>query len=334
MNGNGFLQAMTNLDDDFVMEVMPQTEKITSDAKRRVKWQVVAIAAACLAIVGGGVLAANYFAGKEEKEATTPVSNQTAAGIGMEETNTESAKVTDELNTGKEETVQETKDHMKDAKASESNLTEGTIPEMQNPDVNVGEKINRENCQFVSGIGDLAKGYDSTGELEKDADLIVVGTVVRQENYYLQHNVHQFAWIKIEEVKAGSANPSETILIQQIGGYTTYKEWNENIQFEGKPGDGEPTIDEDQVTAHGIDGYYPVVEGDKVLLYLKETGETHEKENSKIYVPVGTYFGVFYWCEERNQFVFPEPYCFAPTDDETEPWKDHLKDHPVMTVDG
>lgn len=84
MNGNGFLQAMTNLDDDFVMEVMPQTEKITSDAKRRVKWQVVAIAAACLAIVGGGVLAANYFAGKEEKEATTPVSNQTAAEIGME----------------------------------------------------------------------------------------------------------------------------------------------------------------------------------------------------------------------------------------------------------
>ena len=328
MNGNGFLQAMTNLDDDFVMEVMPQTEKITSDAKRRVKWQVVAIAAACLAIVGGGVLAANYFAGKEEKEAMTPVSNQTAAEIGMEETNPESAKVTDELNTGKEETVQETKNHTKDAKAGETAL------ETRDPDARTGEQSVRERCQFVSGIGDLAKEYDSTGELEKDADLILVGTVVRQENYYLQHNVHQFAWIKIEEVKAGSANPSETILIQQIGGYTTYKEWNENIQFEGKPGDGEPTIDEDQVTAHGIDGYYPVVEGDKVLLYLKETGETHEKENSKIYVPVGTYFGVFYWCEERNQFVFPEPYCFAPTDDETEPWKDHLKDHPVMTVDG
>lgn len=328
MNGNGFLQAMTNLDDDFVMEVMPQIEKITSDAKRRVKWQVVAIAAACLAIVGGGVLAANYFAGKEEKEATTPVSNQTAAEIGVEETNHESAKVTDELNTGKEETVQETKNHTKDAKAGETTL------ETRDPDARTGEQSVRERCQFVSGIGDLAKGYDSTGELEKDADLIVVGTVVRQENYYLQHNVHQFAWIKIEEVKAGSANPSETILIQQIGGYTTYKEWNENIQFEGKPGDGEPTIDEDQVTAHGIDGYYPVVEGDKVLLYLKETGETNKKENSKIYVPVGTYFGVFYWCEERNQFVFPEPYCFAPTDDETEPWKDHLKDHPVMTVDG
>ena len=330
MNGNGnrFLQAMTNLDDDFVMEVMPQTEKITSDAKRRVKWQVVAIAAACLAIVGGGVLAANYFAGKEEKEATTPVSNQTAAEIGIEETNTESAKVTDELNTGKEETVQETKDHMKDAKASETAL------ETRDPDARTGDQSVRERCQFVSSIGDLAKVYDSTGELEKDAELIVVGTVVRQENYYLQHTVHQFAWIKIEEVKAGSANLGDTILIQQIGGYATYKEWIENTQFEGKPGDGEPTIDEDQVTAHGIDGYYPVVEGDKVLLYLKETGETHEKENSKIYVPVGTYFCVFYWCEERNQFVFPEPYCFAPTDDETEPWKDHLKDHPVMTVDG
>ncbi|MBQ5968064.1 MAG: hypothetical protein IJL60_09875 [Clostridiales bacterium] len=328
MNGNGFLQAMTNLDDDFVMEVMPQTEKITSDAKRRVKWQVVAIAAACLAIVGGGVLAANYFAGKEEKEATTPISNQTAAGIGMEETNTESAKVTDELNTGKEETVQETKDHMKDAKAGETAL------ETRDPDARTGDQSVRERCQFVSSIGDLAKVYDSTGELEKDADLIVVGTVVRQENYYLQHTVHQFAWIKIEEVKAGSANLGDTILIQQIGGYATYKEWIENTQFEGKPGDGDPTIDENQITAYGIDGYYPVVEGDRVLLYLKETGDTYEPENSKIYVPVGTYFGVFYWCEERNQFVFPEPYCFAPTDDETEPWKDHLKDHPVMTVDG
>ena len=328
MSGDEFLKAMSNLDDDFVMEVMPQAEKTPSDAKRRVKWQVVAIAAACLTIVGGGVLAANYFAGKEEKEATTPVSNQTATEIGIEETNTESAKVTDELNTGKEETVQETKDHMKDAKASETAL------ETRDPDARTGDQSVRERCQFVSSIGDLAKVYDSTGELEKDADLIVVGTVVRQENYYLQHTVHQFAWIKIEEVKAGSANPSETILIQQIGGYATYKEWIENTQFEGKPGDGDPTIDENQITAYGIDGYYPVVEGDRVLLYLKETGETHEKESSKIYVPVGTYFGVFYWCEERNQFVFPEPYCFAPTDDETEPWKDHLKDHPVMTVDG
>lgn len=330
MSGDEFLKAMSNLDDDFVMEVMPQTEKITSDAKRRVKWQVVAIAAACLTIVGGGVLAANYFAGKEEKEATTPVSNQTATEIGIEETNTESAKVTDELNTGKEETVQETKDHMKDAKASESNLTEGTIPEMQNPDVNVGEKINRENCLYVSSIGDLAKVYSSTDELEKDADLIVVGKVIRQKNTFETHLVSQFAWIEIEEVRTGSANLGDTILIQQIGGYATYKEWIENTQFEGKPGDGDSTIDENQITAYGIDGYYPVVEGDRVLLYLKETGDTYEPENSKIYVPVGTYFGVFYWCEDRNQFVFPQPYYFG-NEKKAGPWEDHLKDDPFMT---
>ncbi len=316
MSGDEFLKAMSNLDDDFVMEVMPQTEIIISDAKRRVKWQVVAIAAACLAIVGGSVLAANYFAGKEEKEATTPVSNQTAAEIGIEETNTESAKVTDALNTGKEETVQETKDHMKDAKASESNL--------------VSEKINRENCLYVSSIGDLAKVYSSTDELEKDADLIVVGKVIRQKNTFETHLISQFAWIEIEEVRTGSANIGDTILIQQIGGYATYKEWIENTQFEGKPGDGDPTIDENQITAYGIDGYYPVVEGDRVLLYLKETGDTFELENSKIYVPVGTYFGVFYWCEDRNQFVFPQPYYFG-NEKNAGPWEDHLKDDPFMT---
>lgn len=267
--------------------------------------RVIAVAAGCLALVAGGIFVGKILSLKAETKPANRNESQSSIASDAAVLSGETTDTTRSTETELQGSVEEKKQH---------------------------KSIYRDACQFSSAKGDMAKIYGSTEELEKEADLIVVGTVVRQENYYMMSTmIGQYAWIEVEEVRVGNAVPGEEILIFQMGGYATYKEWVENTEFEGKPGDGSPTVNDDQIMAFGLNGYYPVVTGDKVLLYLQEMDDPNEENKDKIYYPVGDYFGVFYWSEDRNQFVFPQPYFFDTNEGDF--WMEHLKNNPIMTVD-
>lgn len=302
MNGKEFLVAMTNLDEDLIMDVMPRKIEKLRSAKRMTRWHIVAIAAICLALVGGSIFLLKSLSGKDNVKPTNVSVSQSSNVPDTTSLNGEATDIT---------SATESRESSEEKKPSNS--------------------IDRDACQYGSAKAEMRKIYVSKEDLENDAELIVVGTVIRQENYYSMSMLYQYAWIEVEEVLAGNALPGETIRILQMGGYATYKEWIENTEFEGKPGDGAPTVGDDQMMAYGTNGYYPVVTGDKVLLYLQKTEDPRAENIDDLYYPVGDYFGVFYWSEERNQFVFPQPY--ADDSSEVIPWEEHLKNNPLMTVD-
>ena len=194
------------------------------------------------------------------------------------------------------------------------------------PAASVENPSSRNLYFYVSALADDAKLYSSVDELSNDADLIITGKVVNQENYFHMDMIYQLAFVKVESVRKGGIQVGDTILVSQRGGYATYKEWTEGTHFEPKEGDGDPTVDMDQIIAFGYNGYYPITMSDEVLLFLKETDNPYENEKGDIYAPLSGYSGVFY--RSGDEYVFPS--AFQESTCSAQAWKDHLKKNALL----
>ena len=71
------------------------------------------------------------------------------------------------------------------------------------PAASVENPSSRNLYFYVSALADDAKLYSSVDELSNDADLIITGKVVNQENYFHMDMIYQLAFVKVESVRKG-----------------------------------------------------------------------------------------------------------------------------------
>jgi hypothetical protein len=185
-----------------------------------------------------------------------------------------------------------------------------------------------EDRVYVSGTSDTYATYDSLDTLIPASKLIVEAEVLSQETYYHLGLIHTLSKVKIVIVYSGDVEINDTIQISQTGGFTTYEEWLAASGFQPKEGDGEATYAPDTLMAFGMNGYYPVEKGDRVLLFLQDPDNPYESQYGEIYSPLGGYQGVYYPSIDRTQFIVPNPY----KEDGYKTIEDRIKDGGIRSI--
>lgn len=114
------------------------------------------------------------------------------------------------------------------------------------------------------------KYYDSIDELFEISELIITGDCISSKPVYQLGQIYTVSEIKVNSCYKGAAGSGDIIQVVEIGGRDTYGEWRKNCNSEVKDFPTETHPDDSNVVI-GIDGFYPIKEGDSVLLFLGDT---------------------------------------------------------------
>ena len=167
--------------------------------------------------------------------------------------------------------------------------------------------LNNDDVMYMYEQGDYTAGYDSVAELQKDAYGIVTGTVLSAKPIFRSNILHTLSEVSVETVYGGPFTKSDVIYIEEHGGQVTMADYIKGTELENEAVEEIDTDTEKTSVVVGIDGYYPMPLGRRVLLFLQDSGLKTEETDQKIYSCLGGYKGIFYQQSDKYTYVNPKP---------------------------
>lgn len=199
--------------------------------------------------------------------------------------------------------------------------TESKTPEISSTDetTEIAAITDGENARWFTSYTDRAKIYNIVDELSNTAELIIEGDCVEANPVYKLNMLYTLSKIEVTAVHKGDVNIGDTIMVVEIGGRTNFKDYDANCNTVEKDfeANGERLSDDCSVV-FGVDGFYPLKAGEKVLLFLGDTSGFLDGIDDALYGIVGDYDGKLY-AQGDGTYKRPSPgendsYCF---DDDT-----------------
>jgi hypothetical protein len=187
------------------------------------------------------------------------------------------------------------------------------------------EPIYDENeIRYISNSTDKLV-YDSLDELNKDADFVVTGACISSKPVFQNNIVYTLSEFKIDSIFRGDLTKGDTILIIEMGGRTTYGEYNKNCPGEKKAFETGDPMPSDYQMVTGIDGFFPLKEGEQVLLFLADSTGFIKSIEQQVFGIWGAYDGKLFLQPDGVTYARPLP----SNNDKIEFGEDTLK----ITVD-
>ncbi len=170
------------------------------------------------------------------------------------------------------------------------------------------EPIYDENeIRYISNSTDKLV-YDSLDELNKDADFVVTGACISSKPVFQNNIVYTLSEFKIGSIFRGDKlTEGDTILIIEMGGRTTYGEYNKNCPSEKKAFETGDPMPSDYQMVTGIDGFFPLKEGEQVLLFLADSTGFIKSNEQQMFGIWGAYDGKLFLQPDGVTYARPLP---------------------------
>ncbi len=150
-----------------------------------------------------------------------------------------------------------------------------------------------------------AKVYRSIDELAKASAVIVAGECVSARPVYQMDNIYTLSEIRISDVYKGNVAAGETIQVVEMGGRDTYGEYSRHCFTDEKDFTKLTYPDHFKVVC-GADGFWPMKEGEQVLLFLGDTTGFLKEADGTLYDIIGDYDGKLY-LQSGGTYTRPSP---------------------------
>ena len=168
-----------------------------------------------------------------------------------------------------------------------------------------------------------AKVYRSIDELAETSAVIITGECVSAKAVYQMDNIYTLSEIRIIEVYKGQINAGDIIQVIEMGGRDTYGEYSKHC-FTDEKDFTELTYPDYFKVVCGADGFWPMKEGEQVLLFLGDTTGFLKDIDGTLYDIIGDYDGKLYLQSdgtysrpspsETDEYVFEEGNLTADTE--------------------
>ena len=155
-----------------------------------------------------------------------------------------------------------------------------------------------------------AKVYRSVDELAETSAVIITGECVSAKAVYQMDNIYTLSEIRIIEVYKGQINAGDIIQVIEMGGRDTYGEYSKHC-FTDEKDFTELTYPDYFKVVCGADGFWPMKEGEQVLLFLGDTTGFLKDIDGTLYDIIGDYDGKLY-LQSDGTYSRPSP---SETDD-------------------
>jgi hypothetical protein len=150
-----------------------------------------------------------------------------------------------------------------------------------------------------------AKIYRSIDELAKASTVIGAGECISARPIYQMDNIYTLSEIRITEVYKGNVTSGETIQVVEMGGRDTYGEYSRHCFMDEKDFTKLTYPDYFKVVC-GADGFWPMKEGEQVLLFLGDTIGFLKEIDGTLYGIIGDYDGKLY-LQNDGTYKRPSP---------------------------
>ena len=149
------------------------------------------------------------------------------------------------------------------------------------------------------------KYYDSIEELFDVSEVVITGDCISSKPVYQLGHIYTVSEVKVSNCYKGTVDSGDIIQVVEMGGRDNYGEWRKNCNSEVKDFPTE-THPEDSKVVVGTDGFYPMKEGDSVLMFLGDTTGFLQEIDGILYDVMGTTDGILYR-QSDGRYVKPTP---------------------------
>ena len=191
-------------------------------------------------------------------------------------------------------------DAIKTESAQTADVT--TQPESE-PTVSAAESITpapsavepsaeEDDVAYSWGLTDRFRTLDTLDELNEISDFVITGVCLSSRPFFEDTAFFTVSEVKIDTVYRGeNLAGGDTISVLEVGGRTTFGEYHKNVpKVEKAFYTGEPSPD-DKKYVYGLDGHFPLKEGEQVLLFLGDSTGYFKSIEGTTYCIWGDYDG-------------------------------------------
>ncbi len=158
---------------------------------------------------------------------------------------------------------------------------------------------DEENTRYISNILHKVRSFETLHDLETESVLVVAGTCVSSEPVFQNETLYRLSKIKPTKVYKGEEVQGETINVVEMGGRTTFGEYEKGTNMPYKSFEqGADRLPHDYNLVIGDDGYVPLQENDEVLLFLESAEGFIKDAEIEQYGVIGVCDGKLYLQED------------------------------------
>ena len=197
-------------------------------------------------------------------------------------------------------------------------VEEAVKPESE-PAVSVAESITpapsatdstaeEDDVAYSWGLTDRFRTLDTLDELNEISDFVITGVCLSSRPFFEDTAFFTVSEVKIDTVYRGeNLAAGDTIRVFEVGGRTTFGEYHKNVpKVEKAFYTGEPSPD-DKKYVYGIDGHFPLKEGEQVLLFLGDSTGYFKSIEGTTYCIWGDYDGKLLLMPDGKTYANPLP---------------------------
>lgn len=181
--------------------------------------------------------------------------------------------------------------------------------EINQQDPQATEPVNSEDdVTYISNFADKSRTLDTFDKLNGVAEYVVTGVCVSSGPVFQNDTLYTISEVKLDSVyRGGNLAAGDTILIVEMGGRTTHGEYVKNCHIEKKAFETVEPVPSDYKIVMGTDGYFPLKEGEQVLLFLTDATGFLESIKGPVFSIWGTYDGKLFLQPDGVTYAFPLP---------------------------
>lgn len=173
-------------------------------------------------------------------------------------------------------------------------------PALANQDDNAEEAANND-VYYINNEASMMSPPSTLYDLCGRADFVVTGNVNKSETVFQNDTMYTVQTVAVESAFKGGIDAGSEIYVIEVGGRTTFGEYDENCVKTIKDFEtGAQRRDENTIIVEGVNGYFPMSEGNEVLLFLSDTGKFIENIDATQYSIIGTYAGKLYKQDDQT----------------------------------
>lgn len=153
-----------------------------------------------------------------------------------------------------------------------------------------------DNC--ATSISDRASFYLTLSELDAAAQAVMTGECVSAEPVFQNDTLYTLSQIKVGQVFKGDLTSGDHVFFVEMGGRVTNGEYNKGCNLPPIPKSAQSTVDKQIVV--GSDWYYPLKEGEKVLLFAGDSSGFLKEFDQPLYAIIGDYDGKLFLLDDGS----------------------------------
>lgn len=163
------------------------------------------------------------------------------------------------------------------------------------------------DTRYISNSSDKYS-YETFDELNEIASYVVTGVCISSKPVFRKDLLFTLSEIEINDVYRGETiAKGDVILIIEMGGRTTYGDYEKNCHIEEKVFETGKRMPPDQKIIAGMDGYFPLQENEQVLLFLADGTGFIENIKEPLFGIWGDYDGKLFLQPDGLAYSRPMP---------------------------